>query len=80
MSAVLAARERERLRRAELELQRTAEQPPLEAHLEAARADADKVEVTARRKVFAGTSARLAEARAAALEEALATTAMPERP
>lgn len=82
MSAVLAARERERLRQMELEAQRTAEQlAMLEAHLEAARADADKAEVTARRKVFAANErARLAEARAAALEEALATTAMPERP
>ena len=82
MSAVLAARERERLRQMELEAQRTAEQlAMLEAHLEAARADADKAEVTARRKVSAANErARLAEARAAALEEALATTAMPERP
>ena len=82
MSAVLAARERERLRQMELEAQRTAEQlAMLEAHLEAARADAEKAEVTARRKVSAANErARLAEARAAALEEALATTAMPARP
>lgn len=82
MSAVLAARERERLRQMELEAQRTAEQlAMLEAHLEAARADAEKAEVTARWKVSAANErARLAEARAAALEEALATTAMPARP
>ena len=82
MSAVLAARERERLRQMELEAQRTAEQlAMLEAHLEAARANAEKAEVTARRGVSAANErARLAEARAAALEEALATTAIPERP
>ena len=81
MSAVLAARERERLRQMELEAQRSKEQVAmLEVSLATARAELEKSAVSARWKVNAANErARLAETRAAALEEAMATT-VPQRP
>ena len=79
MSAVLASRERERMRQMELEAQRAAEQVAmLEVSLASAREFAEKAAVSARWKLGAANErARLAEARAAALEEAMATTVYP---
>ena len=82
MSAVLASRERERMRQMELEAQRAAEQVAmLEVSLASAREFAEKAAVSARWKLGAANErARLAEARAAALEEAMATTVYPVQP